>query len=161
MSTQGLGAAHRTKKWIVYLLFAVGVILVGGLIGSQVQPGEWYRSLEKPPFNPPDWVFGPVWTILYAMIGVAGARIFLVNPRSVPMAFWVAQMVLNWAWTPLWFGENLIWQAFAVVCLLLIAIVGFIFTAWRQDRIAAWLFVPYLCWVAFAATLNLSIGLLN
>ncbi|KKC39922.1 CrtK/TspO family sensor protein [Devosia epidermidihirudinis] len=139
----------------------VVVIGVGGLIGTQSTPGAWYEGLNKPPFNPPNWIFGPVWFTLYVMIAVAGWRIYMISPSATAMKVWYAQMALNFMWSPIWFIAHLIWPAFAVIAVILALIVTFIVLARKLDPIAAWLFVPYLVWVGFASLLNLSIGILN
>jgi len=157
-------ATARTRHlppWIVYLGFVAFVVVVGGLIGTQSVPGVWYESLNKPQFNPPNWIFGPVWTTLYVMIGLAGARIFLAAPRSLAMGAWVVQMALNFIWSPVWFNLQMIWPAFVIIVGLWLAIVAFIVWSRPIDKLAAWLFVPYLAWVSFASILNLSIGILN
>jgi translocator protein len=149
------------RSWITLAIFLVVVIGVGALIGTQSTPGEWYQNLEKPPFNPPNWVFGPVWFTLYAMIAVAGWRIWSIDASSTTMKLWFAQMLLNWAWSPVWFIGQMLWPAFAIIVALLATIVAFIALARKQDKLAAWLFVPYLAWVSFATLLNLSIAILN
>ena len=149
------------RSWIVLAAFLLVVIGVGALIGTQSQPGAWYESLNKPPFNPPNWIFGPVWFTLYAMIAVAGWRSFMDNPTGTPMKLWYGQMLLNWAWSPVWFIGQMIWPALAIIVVMWLAIVAFIGVNWKRDRLAALLFVPYLAWVSFATLLNLSIGLLN
>jgi len=161
MATASLADYRTPRAWLLLAAFLVIVVGVGGLIGTQNIPGAWYQSLAKPPFNPPNWIFGPVWFALYVMIAVAGWRIFLAQPKSTAMLLWLAQMLLNWAWSPTWFGAQLIWPAFAIIAALWLAIIGFILVTWKQDRLAAWLFVPYLAWVSFASLLNLSIGILN
>jgi len=153
---------HQTpRSWIVLAAFLVVVIGVGALIGTQSVPGAWYESLNKPPFNPPNWIFGPVWFALYVMIAIAGWRSFMDNPTGTPMKIWYGQMALNWAWSPVWFIGQMIWPAFAIIVVMWLAIVAFIGVNWNRDRPAALLFVPYLAWVSFATLLNLSIGLLN
>ena len=149
------------RTWIVLAVFLVVVVAVGGLIGTRSVPGPWYEGLAKPPFNPPNWVFGPVWTTLYVMIAVAGWRIWMLAPSGTAMKLWFAQMGFNWIWSPVWFIGQMLWPAFAVIVVILALIVAFILAARRTDSIAAWLFVPYLAWVAFASLLNLSIALLN
>jgi tryptophan-rich sensory protein len=141
--------------------FIVVVVGVGGLIGTQSIPGTWYEGLQKPPFNPPNWIFGPVWFTLYVMIAVAGWRTWMRYRTGTAMKLWFAQMLLNWAWSPIWFIGQMLWPAFAVIIALLALIVGFIAISWRSDRVAAWLFLPYAAWVAFASTLNVSIAVLN
>ncbi|MEO8684346.1 MAG: TspO/MBR family protein [Devosia sp.] len=161
MTTASLADYKTPRPWLILAAFIVVVVAVGGLIGTQSLPGAWYQNLNKPPFNPPNWIFGPVWFTLYVMIAIAGWRIFMIDARSTAMKVWYAQMILNWAWSPIWFKAQLIWPAFAVIVLIWLAIIGFIVTARKLDRPAAWLFVPYLAWVSFASLLNLSIGILN
>ena len=159
--TASLADYKTPRPWLILAAFIIVVVAVGGLIGTQTLPGAWYQNLNKPPFNPPNWLFGPVWVTLYVLIALAGWRIFLIDRNSTAMKFWYAQMVLNWAWSPIWFKAQLIWPAFAVIVLIWLGIIGFIVTARKLDRAAVWLFVPYLAWVSFASLLNLSIGILN
>ena len=149
------------RTWLTLAAFLLLVLAVGGLIGTQSLPGAWYESLTKPPLNPPNWVFGPVWTTLYVLIAIAGWRIWMRDRPSRAMQLWGVQMVLNWAWSPVWFLAQMPWVALAVLVLMWLAIVGFILTSRRQDRIAPWLFVPYLAWVSFAGYLNLAIAIIN
>ena len=139
------------------LLFLVLVVGGGLLIGAVVTPGEWYAGLAKPAFNPPGWVFGPAWTILYVLVAVAGWRIWRRDRGGAAMKLWWAQLALNFLWTPVFFGMHQIGLALLVVLLLLATIVAFIAVARRTDRAAAWLFAPYAAWVAFATLLNASI----
>jgi len=143
------------------LVFLCGVLVTGGLIGALTQTGSWYEGLSKPVFNPPNWVFGPVWSILYVMIAIAGWRVFQTQPRGSGWGFWCGQMVLNFAWTPLFFTLHLLWSAAALLAVLLALIVLFIAGTWRRDRVSAWLFVPYALWVGFAGLLNVTIAVLN
>ncbi len=142
-------------------LFVV-VVLGGGLvIGFLIPPGEWYGRLVKPAFNPPGWVFGPVWTVLYVMVAVAGWRVWQRDRSGWLMRLWWAQLVLNFSWTPIFFGVHRIGLGLVVILLLLAAILAFIALAGRRERAAAWLFAPYAAWVAFAAVLNASLSVLN
>jgi len=150
-----------TNKPLVYLAFII-VVLGGGLvIGAQTMPGDWYESLSKPFFNPPNWVFAPVWSILYLLIGIVGARTWLAHRKSMAMRLWFAQLVLNFAWSPVFFGLRDPASALIVILALLVSLVGFIAASWRQDRPAALLFLPYLAWVCFATALNGAILALN
>jgi translocator protein len=143
------------------ILFLV-VMLGGGLVlGGLTVPGAWYAGLAKPAFNPPAWLFGPVWTVLYVLIAIAGWRLWQRDRHGGPMKLWWAQVALNFLWTPIFFGAHQIGLALVVILLMLAAILGFIVTTWRLDRVAAWLFVPYAAWVAFASVLNASIWMLN
>lgn len=149
------------RSWIVLIGFLLVVLGVGSLIGIVTAPGEWYASLEKPPFNPPSWLFAPVWTTLYILIAIAGWRTFERDARSPEMALWIGQMLLNWLWSPLFFVLHWLWPAVAVIVVLLALILTFIARTWRHDRVSAWLFVPYAAWVCFATLLNVSLALLN
>ncbi|MET3587327.1 tryptophan-rich sensory protein [Pseudorhizobium tarimense] len=124
-------------------------------------PGEWYQTLEKPSFQPPPWLFGPVWTTLYVLIAIAGARTWLAAPASGRMQVWFGQMALNFLWSPAFFGAESPVLGLVVIAPLLVAIILFIRMSWSPDRVSAWLFLPYLAWVGFATLLNLSIVLLN
>ena len=146
---------------LVLLGFLVLVIGGGLAIGYLTAPGEWYAGLDKPSFNPPGWVFAPVWTVLYVLIAVAGWRTFERDRRGWPMRLWWAQLALNFLWSPVFFAAHRIGLALAIVLLMLAAILPFIVMAWRQDRVAAWLFAPYAAWVGFASVLNGAIFALN
>ena len=149
------------RTLIVTFVFIAIVATVGGLIGVNTGPDAWYAALQKPPFNPPNWVFAPVWFTLYVLIGIAGARTYLRNAGGAAMFLWVGQMLLNWAWSPTWFTLHLLWPAFAIIAAIFALIVVYIIYNWNRDRVASLLFVPYALWVGFASTLNLSIAILN
>ena len=146
------------RRILIYAVFIVGVLLIGLAVGTITRPDGWYAALVKPSFNPPNWVFAPVWTLLYVVIAVVGARNFESGHNLV---LWVTQMVLNFAWTPAFFGLHRPALALAIVIAMLVTIVAFIATRWSADRISALLFVPYAAWVAFASLLNASIVALN
>jgi translocator protein len=139
------------------------VLLVGGglAIGYLTAPGEWYAQLAKPAFTPPGWIFGPVWTVLYVLVAVAGWRVWQRGRGGSPMKLWWTQLILNFLWSPVFFSAHQIGLALVVIFLLLVAILAFMITSWARDRVAAWLFAPYAAWVAFASVLNASIFLLN
>lgn len=151
---------HR-YRYLVLGAFVVLVVGISTLIGVQSLPGPWYDALSKPPFNPPNWVFGPVWFVLYCLIAVAGWRIFMRAPASATMALWGMQMGVNWIWSPAFFLAQAPWLALGVIVVLLGLVIGFIVSAHRRDRLAAWLFVPYAAWVGFATLLNGAIAVLN
>ena len=146
---------------LTLILFLLLLVSGGLAIGYLTVPGAWYAQLAKPSFNPPAWVFAPVWTLLYVMIAVAGWSTSKRDRRSRQMNLWWAQLVLNFLWTPTFFAAHRIGLAFVVVLLLLAAILSFIAVSWREDHVAAWLFAPYAAWVGFASTLNASILVLN
>lgn len=149
------------KGWFSLVVFIVGVVAVGTALGFVTAPGGWYAGLQKPPFNPPNWVFGPVWTVLYVMIGIAGWRAWRLDSGGAIMAVWSVQLVLNFLWSPIFFAAQNPPLALAVIVALLGSIVAFIVLAWDRDLPAALLFLPYAAWVAFATVLNASIVWLN
>ena len=143
---------------LVYLAFIIGVFAIGGAIGANTVPGEWYAGLAKPWFTPPNWLFGPVWATLYVLIGWVGARKWLYGGQT---GLWWAQMVLNFAWSPVFFGLHLPTTALVVIIAMWLVIAGFILREWRNDRLSALLFLPYLAWVSLASALNAAIVTLN
>lgn len=149
------------KKILVHVLFIVIVVSLGALIGISNVPGTWYQSLNKPVFNPPNWLFGPVWTMLYVLIGFVGARSWLSAPASTRTQLWFGQMALNFLWTPAFFGTESTLLGLIVILPLLLSILVFIRMTWTSDRLCAVLFLPYAAWVGFATLLNLSLFLLN
>jgi benzodiazapine receptor len=143
---------------LVFLLLVVG----GGIaIGFFTAPGAWYAGLEKPSFNPPAWIFGPVWTALYLMIAFVGWRVWHLIDGAVLKRLWAVQLGLNFVWSPLFFAAQMPGLALGVILCLLLVILVFIRTAWQQDRLSAILFIPYAAWVGFASVLNGAIFYLN
>ena len=133
-------------------------------LGGFFVPGEWYASLKKPAWNPPAWVFGPVWTALYTMMAVAAWLVwkrggFAAQRR--PLLLFLAQLALNAVWTPLFFGLHWPGAAFAEILLLWLTIVATIIAFRPVNRAAALLLWPYLAWVSFAAVLNFALWRLN
>jgi len=125
----------------------------------------WYSGLVKPAFNPPNWIFGPVWTVLYILMGTA---LYLVWEKGIKneqakTAIWVfgAQLALNFIWSILFFGLRSPLYAFVEIILLWIAIATTIFMFYKIEKRAAYLLIPYICWVTFAAFLNFTIWQLN
>ena len=131
---------------------------LGGLAGK---PGAWFASLAKPSWNPPPWLFGPVWTLLYITIAVAAWGVWKRAGWNRAHAWWLAQLALNAAWTPVFFGLHRPGLAAAVIVALWIAIVGTIAAFFKVERWTAWLLAPYLAWVTFATALNIAIWRLN
>jgi len=145
----------------VLAAFIILVLGAGTAIGLLTAPGAWYAALEKTPFNPPNWIFGPVWSVLYILIGIAGWRIWRIAPAGGAMKIWWLQLALNFLWSPVFFAAHLLGVALVIILALLATLIWFITTAASTDRIAAWLFVPYALWVAFATLLNASLWWLN
>jgi tryptophan-rich sensory protein len=159
--TEALTDWRSFRSLVLLFGFLLVVIGVGSAIGFVTAPGEWYAGLDKPPFNPPNWLFAPVWFVLYVFIAVAGWRTFRRDAAGTTMKVWIGQMVLNWLWSPVFFVLHWLWPAGVLILVLLALIVGFIVLSWREDRVSAWLFMPYAAWVGFASILNLAIAQLN
>jgi len=152
---------------IAALVIFVGLCLGVGALGGWVTAGsvkDWYPTLHKPSFNPPNWLFGPVWTVLYVMMGVSAWRVWLRahgDRARGPLALFALQLALNLGWSIGFFGLHAIGLAVAVIVALEAAIVATMLAFRRIDRLAAALLVPYALWVAFAAVLNVAIWRLN
>ena len=151
----------QMKQLTTLLLFLIGVMGGGILIGILTAPGDWYAALQKPFFNPPNWIFGPVWTLLYLAIAYIGWRLWLQPEQAVLRGLWSLQMGLNFLWTPAFFAAQMPVLALLIILLLLGAISLFVRRAWQSDRLLAVLFVPYVAWVGFATALNAAIVFLN
>ena len=148
-------------KFISLIIFVAVVMGVGALIGTSFSVDAWYEGLNKPPFQPPPAAFGIVWPILYLLIAVAGWRVFTSEGETPGWGLWLGQLVLNWAWSPLFFGAHQIfWGIWVIVGTLSFAL-AFISVTWDKDRLSALCFFPYAAWLAFALILNISIWLLN
>lgn len=134
----------------------------GYFTGSSV--GTWYAALRKPVWNPPGWVFGPVWTALYTSMAVAAWLVWRrVGFAGGALAFgiFLLQLILNAAWSMIFFGWRNPQMAFVEICLLWLAIATTLVLFWRISAAAGWLILPYLAWVSFAAVLNFALWRLN
>ena len=148
---------------IVFLALCLLVSGIGGAV-TATSVGTWYQALLKPPFNPPDWVFAPVWTTLYVLMAVAGWRVWrragFELGRQALVVF-AMQLGLNLAWSFLFFGLRRLDLAMVEIFVLLVAIIANTVLFWKIDRLAGAFFAPYVLWVAYAALLNSSLWLLN
>lgn len=151
-------------KSLSWLFLSLACCYGAAAIGAAFPPGEWYLHLQKPAFNPPAWVFGPAWTLLYTLMAFSWWRI-LRHPEfrkdHLAHGLFLLQLGLNAAWSWLFFGLHRPGWAFAEICLLLLAILA---TQWRfarHDRLAAGLLVPYALWVTFATVLNATLWRMN
>ena len=158
-------------KWLSLIGFLALVFSISGISSLVTMPAVqgWYHTLQKPGWNPPDWVFGPVWTTLYLMIAIAGWRVWQRLPamhfsqraaHPVMRPYWL-QLLCNFLWSLLFFGAQSPLAGAVDIVLLLVAI-GWNIARFRHiDRVAAWLLVPYFLWVAYATSLNFAIVALN
>jgi len=151
-------------KLIASIIFCEILGSIGAIFTSPAIP-TWYAGLSKPFFNPPNWIFGPVWTLLFAMMGIAfylvWKRGFKAKKNKIALAFFVIQFIFNVLWSALFFGLRSPLYGLICITFLWAAILGTIITFYRVDKKAAYLLIPYILWVSFAAVLNLAIFLLN
>lgn len=159
---------HRDRPGIGVRVLALAGWLIAcfgaASLGALFMPGEWYASLRKPSWNPPGWIFGPVWTALYTLMAVAAWLVWQqggFNTHRRALTLFAVQLALNAAWTPLFFGLHWPGVAFAEIVLLWLAIAATLTAFHRINAPAAWLLAPYLAWVSFAAALNLALWRLN
>lgn len=146
------------KTLAVHLAVIAAVFAVGTALGTGFRPGDWYAALAKPWFTPPNWVFGPVWTVLYVLIGWVGARKFLYGGVR---GLWIGQMALNWSWSAVFFGLHLPLGGLVIILAMLGFILAFIAAEWRIDRPSALMFIPYAVWVTLASAVNAGVVWLN
>lgn len=147
-------------SWLSLLPF-LAIVFAVALSGANFMPGEWYKSLAKPSWTPPDWLFAPAWTSLYVMIANAGWLVWRAQGLGFALTVWAANLILNGAWSWLMFGRHLIAAALFDAIGMLATIVIFIGASWHVSRLAALLFLPYLAWVTYATLLNYAVLTLN
>lgn len=149
-----------TRRVVVLVVFFAVTFAAAG-IGSRFLPGAWYAGLVKPSWNPPNWIFAPVWSVLYVMIAIAGALAFNEDRRSAANIAWALQIVLNCLWSYLFFGLHRPGLAAIDIVALWCSIGTFVMLARRDSPAASLLFLPYWAWVTFASALNFAIVALN
>jgi translocator protein len=156
---------RATNASLLILLTFVMTTLGVGLLGASVTElngTDWYTSIAKPSFTPPNWLFGSVWIVLYILIGISAWRVWrLRGLRSRFIAYWGLQLVFNFAWPLIFFDLHSIAGAFIEIAILLLLILRTIVAFSAVDRTAGFLLVPYFCWTVFATILNAAILGLN
>ncbi len=155
------------RNELIKLITAVGLTVVLGAVGGLVTSAEiptWYAGLTKPSFNPPNWLFGPVWTTLYILMGISCFLIWkqpASSGRNRALVLFIIQFALNFCWSFIFFGMHETGWALAEMIVLWVMILLTIFSFAQYSKIAAWLLVPYISWVSFAMLLNGAIWRLN
>jgi tryptophan-rich sensory protein len=162
-------ASTGSKGWLSALA-SIAIALVVGAIGgfaTSSSVGTWYSGLNKPAFNPPNAVFGPVWSILYVVMALAAWRVWRRGASSAAglwrtaLALYGVQLLLNLAWSLIFFGLRQPGLALADIALLIVAVLATTAVFWRLDRLAGLMMIPYAAWVLFASLLNFEIWRLN
>lgn len=154
------------KKLMVFLASIIGSFAagVGGSLATIPNIPTWYAALDKPALNPPNWVFGPVWSTLYLLMGIALALVILeASKQSKKKAYlWFGiQLVLNTLWSLVFFGLHAPWLGVLVIAMLITSILMTIREFYKIKKLSAWLLLPYMVWVCFATYLTVGIALLN
>ena len=152
-----------TSSALAFAGFAIACIAAAST-GALFKPGDWYESLARPPWRPPNWLFGPAWAVLYTTIAISAWWVWRkagFSGAAVPLAIWAVQLMLNAAWSWLFFGLRRPDLAFLELVALWLSIAATIVAFHAVEPAAAWLLLPYLGWVAFAGALNLSIARRN
>lgn len=149
---------------IACLIPTVFAFIIG--YGSQAGMYPWYNTIVKPSWNPPSWVFAPVWTYLYLTMGYASYRVWFVGSgfsgaARIPLMIYIAQLIINWTWTQVFFNFHLIGAATIHIFALLAFVIATGFTFYRIDKLAGVLIIPYAAWVSFASYLCFTIWRLN
>ncbi len=139
----------------IVITFCAPLLSVGSM------PGAWYAALQKPSWNPPAWLFGPAWTLLYTLMAVAAWLVWKRVGFSRPIGLFFVQLALNAAWTPIFFGAHQLGWALIEIVVMWIAILLMLLSFRRVGTTAGWLLVPYLAWVSFASFLNFTLWRLN
>ena len=146
------------RSLVVFML----IVAAAAAFGSLFAPGEWFASLMRPPLAPPNWVFGPVWSVLYLCIAVAAWRVWRSGRQArFALTMWAAQLVLNALWSLIFFGLQRPDIALAEILALLAILCATTVVFLRADRLAGALMIPYVAWVAFASYLNAGFWWLN
>jgi len=158
----------ESRRSMLTLAILLGLAYAAGAVGSVFTArsvGTWYQDLAKPSWTPPGWVFGPVWTLLYTMMGLAAWLVWLrgTSARTAegPLAAWGVQLVLNAVWSALFFGLRRPDLALAELAALWCVVLATTVLFWCRSRAAGWLMVPYVLWTTFAGALNFAIWRLN
>lgn len=142
----------------------LSLCFLAAAVGSLFMPGQWYAALEKPSWNPPAWLFGPVWSVLYTMMSVSAWLVWKrggIRDQRIPLCLFLLQLSLNAIWSPLFFGLKWPGLAFVEIIFLWLATFATIIAFLRVHRTAAWLLAPYLAWVSFASVLNFTLWQMN
>jgi tryptophan-rich sensory protein len=152
---------RSTFQQALVLLGFIVLTFLAPVAGAFTPPGAWYQTLNKPSWNPPPWIFGPVWTLLYLGMAVAAWLVWKRGGQGQALRLYVVQLALNAAWTPVFFGAHQLVAAFIVIVCMWIAIFLTQRAFQAVSRPAGLLLVPYLAWVSFASVLNFTLWRLN
>jgi len=159
----------KLGKPVRFLVSIVACYIAAGLgsVFTTSQIATWYLSLHKPPFNPPNWIFGPVWTLLYTLMGISLYLVWTTTAqrtkklKKTAIQYFILQLLFNSLWSIVFFGMHAPLAAFVVIVGLWFSILVTITKFWTINKLAGQLLIPYILWVTFASVLNFAVVLLN
>ena len=155
---------NNTAKLVISIIVPLAIGATSGLF-TETGVGSWYQTIQKPSWNPPGWIFGPVWTLLYILMGVALYLVWKSDAapalKRTAIILFSIQLVLNFFWSLIFFNQHAIGWALVEIIVLWLSILATIFVFARINNTAAWLLVPYISWVSFAGILTYTIWKLN
>lgn len=153
---------RANRRPLLYFILVTSAVGASASVFTEPNIASWYAGLVHPSFAPPNWVFAPVWTTLYVLMAIAAWRVWrIAGTKSPEMAAYVLQLIFNFAWSAIFFAGHQIGLALIELCVLLALILMTTILFWRRDRLAGWLFLPYLAWTSFATALNYAFWSLN
>lgn len=155
----------KAQKWLGLPVWII-IAYLPSATAAFVDTGAWYDSLAKPAWTPPSWVFGPVWTLLYLLMGIAAWRVWAMHGLDnrgtrLALGLFLVHLILNAAWTWLFFGLHMLSTAAAEIVVLWAMILVLVVLFWKRDHLAGALLVPYLLWVTYAVTLSIGFAIMN
>jgi translocator protein len=152
-------------RWALFIIPTVMLLgSLSGLLSNSGDENRWYAELVKPDIQPPSWLFGVVWPTLYLLMGLAFAMVLHARGaryRGPAIILFLVQFAINLSWSPIFFGQHKVSTAFVIILAMLVAGIATTIVFGRVRKAAAWLMVPYLLWISFAAILNYKIDRLN
>lgn len=153
---------RANRRPLLFFILVTSAVGASASVFTEPNITGWYAGLVHPSFAPPNWVFAPVWTTLYVLMAVAAWRVWrIAGTKSPEMAAYVLQLIFNFAWSAIFFAAHQIGLALIELCVLAALILATMILFWRRDRLAGWLFLPYLAWTSFATALNYAFWSLN
>ena len=145
---------HPDDTWFsLYARTGRTIYSPASYVGARKSPLNWYKTVNKSPLNPPNWIFGPVWTILYILMGISAYLVYKVGGMDA-LYIYAVQLALGFIWSPLFFGYHEIALSFIVILAMIVSVAIMIYQFYRIDSTAAYLQIPLICWLSFAAYLN-------
>lgn len=146
--------------WWVFIIY-LSACFVASATGALFPTGAWYKSLSKPWWTPPNWMFPIAWAIFYLLLAISGARVATTSGNQFAVGFWALHIALNTLWTPVFFGSHRLQAGMVIITLLWFSALGMIYSSLLVDYISGLIILPYIGWVSYAAALNFALWRMN